>query len=450
MKPNILFITADDMNYNSTGIYGCEVENVTPNINNLGEEGIRFEHAHVNIAICQPSRQVLMTGRYPHRNGAPGFDPIDSNIPTITEELDKEGYINGIVGKVIHLEPEDKYCWDTCIKVYNDENDYGRNPELYFKYCKEFFEKANNKNQPFFMMANSHDPHRPFVNSKQEKRTFDRHIDYSREYNSVEISVPDFLPDIPPVRKEIAQYYSSVHRCDETVGQILRALEETGNKENTIVMFISDNGMAFPFAKTNCYLNSTRTPWIVRWPEEIKAGVVDKKHIISGIDFMPTILDAVGLEQIEGMDGESFLPLLKGETQSNREDVFTVMNKTYAERYYPMRCIQNKKFGYIFNSWSDNMTFFINESKSGLTYRAMEEAAEDDGEIKKRVDMYNYRQKEEFYDFENDPDALNNLINDPEYEQEINELRNKLIKKMAKTEDPLLEEYKQSLKGILP
>ena len=84
--------------------------------------------------------------------------------------------------------------------------------------------------------------------------------------------MPGFLPDLPNVRKEMAQYYSSAHRCDETVGEVLRALKESGLEDSTLVMFLSDNGISMPFGKSNCYLTSTRTPWLVRWPGKVKPG----------------------------------------------------------------------------------------------------------------------------------------------------------------------------------
>ena len=98
----------------------------------------------------------------------------------------------------------------------------------------------------------------------------------------------------------------------------MRALRESGQAENTLTMFLSDNGMALPFSKTNCYLHSTRTPWIVIWPGKIEPGTVDNRHFISGIDFMPTALDAAGVPQPEGMDGFSFLPILLGQQQAGQ------------------------------------------------------------------------------------------------------------------------------------
>ena len=202
--------------------------------------------------------------------------------------------MNGIMAKNVHLAPRAKFCWDSYITP--EELGQGRSPSLYYKFSKEFFEKAKSAKQPFFLMANSQDPHRPFAGSAQEMKNIGKHLPYSRKIEPREAVVPGFLPDIPKVRQEVAEYFTSVHRADETVGEVLRALEESGAAPNTLVMFLSDNGMSFPFSKTNCYFNSTHTPWIVRWPGRVKPGTVDRAHFISGIDYTPTILDAAGLK----------------------------------------------------------------------------------------------------------------------------------------------------------
>lgn len=447
-RPNILFITADDLNYNSLGITGCPIPGVTPNIDRLAQEGIRFVHAHVTSAVCQPSRSVLMTGRYPHRNGAFGFGPINPEVTTLQELLRAAGYYNGIIGKETHLAPAYKFCWDAYIRTNDKENGYGRDPQVYYRYTKQLIDEAVSKEEPFFLMANSHDSHRPFAGSENELKAFGRNTNVSRVFTPEEIEIPRFLPDLPDVRKEVAQYFSSVHRCDETVGEILRALKESGQEENTLVMFLSDNGMAFPFAKTNCYLTSTKTPWIVRWPGKIKPGVVDEEHFISGIDFMPTILETVGLPKADGLDGRSFLDLLLGQTQANRSRVFTVFNQTAAKKDYPMRSVQNKRFGYIYNDWSDQENVFINESQSGLTFKAMQQAAEHDEVISKRVSFFQYRVKEELYDFEKDPDALVNLIAEPEYSHVVNDSRKELLQAMSSTNDPITSSFQTYLLNV--
>jgi len=441
---NFLFITADDMNYDSPGTCGCTVDGITPNIDRLAAGGIRFEHAHVTIAVCQPSRSCLMTGRYPHRNGSEGFEPIDLDVTTLQEALNEAGYLNGIMSKVSHLAPIEKFCWDTCVGPMDlaDGKGAGRNPSLYYRYAGEFFEKAREEGKPFFLMANSNDPHRPFSGSDQEKNSWGGDLpSVRRTIQPSEVEVPGFLPDIPEVPREVAEYFTSVYRCDESVGAVLRALEDSGFYQNTLVMFLSDNGMAFPFAKTNCYLASTKTPWIARWPGKIKPGLVDREHFISGIDFMPTILDAAGLPQIPGMDGSSFVPVLLGNEQEGRDVVFTEFHQTSARKRFPMRCVQDRQFGYIFNFWSDKKTEFRNESQSGRTFKAMKEAAVQEPKIARRVDMFVYRVPEELYDLENDTDCLINLMDNPQYSSVVERLRRLLLEKMRETGDPALEAF---------
>ena len=460
---NILFITADDMNYDTPGVTGCKLPDITPHIDRLAREGIRFIHSHVTVAVCQPSRECLMTGRYPHRNGATGFYPIHQDVPTLQESLKAAGYHLGILGKVGHLKPPQKFPWD--FQHDAGELGMGRDPALYYQYTKQFIQQAKTAGKPFFLMANSHDPHRPWAGSNQEKqrakpgRKKARDNDESNEenmtgakypspgriYRPEEIAVPGFLPDLPDVRKETAQYYSSAHRCDQTVGEVLRALEESGLAESTLVMFLSDNGMSMPFAKSNCYLTSTRTPWLARWPGKIKPGTVDNEHFISGIDYMPTILEAARLTQPGGMDGRSFLPLLTGGQQPGRDRVFTCYNDTAGRNSYPMRCLQTRRFGYIFNAWSDGKTSYRAEPMNGLTFKAMQRAAETAKPVADRVEMLLHRVPEEFYDFQADPDALHNLVSDPHNRDEIQKMRNEMLAWMEQTKDPLLATYRKSI-----
>ncbi len=222
----------------------------------------------------------------------------------------------------------------------------------------------------------------------------------------------------------------------------MRALRESGQAENTLTMFLSDNGMALPFSKTNCYLHSTRTPWIAVWPGKIEPGTVDNRHFISGIDFMPTVLDAAGLVQTEGTDGFSFLPILLGRRQAGRDEVFTQFHQTSARNRYPIRCVQNDRFGYIFNPWANGERVFKNESQSGLTFKAMQAAAKTDPKIAARVKLFQYRVVEEFYDFANDPDALHNLSDYARYKKELDKMRKELLKWMKRTNDSALEALK--------
>ncbi len=165
---------------------------------------------------------------------------------------------------------------------------------------------------------------------------------------------------------------------------------------------------------------------------------------------MPTILDAVGLPCVPGMDGTSFVPLLTGASQQNRDRVFTVFHETSAKRRYEMRCVQNKKFGYIYNAWSDGQTVFKNESQSGLTMNAMKRAANTDPNIAARVELFLYRVPEELYDFENDPDALRNLADDPVYKGQLKQMRQELLTWMERTGDFLSSGYREFISGLDP
>ena len=450
-QPNILLFTADDLNYDSVGAFGGRVPGATPNMDRLASEGVRFTNAHISISVCQPNRSVLMTGRYPHRNGSMGFEPIREDVPTLQEKLREAGYLNGICGKPNHLTPQEKFCWDTVIP--SSELWMGRSPQRFYEQTLKFFNESKESDRPFFLMVNSEDPHRPFPGSKQEDsrknwlKDLEAYPPADKYYNPDEVEVPGFLPDLPDIRKEVAQYFTAVRRCDETLGQVLRSLEESGLAENTLVMFLSDNGMAFPYSKTNCYLNSTKTPWIVRWPGKTKAGSVESEHMISSLDFMPTILDAATLPQTEGMDGRSFLPLLKGKRQQGKDKVFTSFFQTSAKKDFPMRSVQTKNFGYIYNAWADGETVFKNESQSGLTFKAMTLAAETNPEIAARVKFFQYRIPEELYDNQKDPNSLNNLIDKPEFKAEVEKMRRELLANLESTKDPLAETFRLFLEN---
>ena len=444
--PNILLITADDLNCDSVGAFGGKVPGATPNIDRLASEGMRFARAHVTVAVCQPCRNALMTGRYPHRCGGEGFFHLRvPGVPILPDLLRKAGYTVGILSKVPHSTPYANFKWD----MVHDNAGLQRNPDAYAKYTREFLASAKKQGKPFFLMANANDPHRPFLPTgkgepKRAKQA--QPAAASRLFEPSEVVVPGFLPDLPPVREEVAAYFGCVRRCDDTVGAVLKEFDDAGLRDRTLVMFLGDHGMAFPFAKTNCYLHSTRTPLIVRWPGVTKPGAVDADHFVGGIDLMPTLLEAAGVPPPEGMDGRSAVPLLRGEKQQGRERVFTQMHETAGRNKYPMRCVHDPRYGYIWNGWSDGETVFRNESQAGLTMKAMRAAAAKDPQIAARVKLFLYRVPEELYDYANDPDALHNLAGDPAHRETLRRLRGELLEWMKLTEDPQRGEYQTFLK----
>ncbi len=444
---NILLITADDLNRDSVGAFGCPTADTTPRLDALAAEGVRFAHGHVTIAVCQPSRSAIMTGRYPHRSGGEGFFHLrHPDVPTLPAILQAAGFRTGMLGKVTHSSPYAQFNWHM---AYDQPAlGVGRNPAVYAAHARDFMTAARRDGCPFFLMANSHDPHRPFFGNDNADWYAPRPngqpsaVTPSRVFHPADVVTPGFLPDLPEVRREIAEYYSSVRRCDDTVGALLDALDASGAADDTLVLFLSDNGMAFPFAKTNCYLHSTATPLIARLPGAGRADHLDDTHFVSGIDFMPTILEAAGLPCPEGVDGRSFLPLLHGEPQTGRDCVFTQFHQTAGKGNYPMRCVQDRRYGYIFNPWSNGTRVFRNESQIGRTFAAMREAAADAPAIAARVDLFLHRVPEELYDFAADPDGHINRIADPEAREARDRLTTVLERWMEATDDPALETFR--------
>lgn len=434
-RPNILLFTADDLHAESLGVYGGKPVGLTPNLDAFAAKSLLFNRAHVNTAICAPCRAVIATGRYSHRSGAMGFMPAREDVPDIVTTLKGGGYLTGILGKVAHSTPKKSMHWD----YHFDQKDLGngRDPEIYYQRSQTFFKRSKEEKKPFYFMVNSHDPHRPYCNP--EKLTKGAAMP-SRTYDPAEVEVPGFLPDLPGVRAELAHYLNSTRRLDDTFGRVMQALDEAGVADNTLVLFITDNGIAVPFAKCNAWFHSSRSPLLVRWPGIAKAGTRDDKNFVSVVDFFPTFMDVTGVKAPDGLDGRSFLPLIKGESQDNRGHVFTQIDSKAGGEYVPMRCVQNANYGYIYNPFSDGEYWYRNNNE-GKTMAAMNEAAKTDPAIAARIDLFRHRVPEEFYDLERDPDCLNNLIDNPQYSEAIKALQSKLVAQMKKTNDPMLEAF---------
>lgn len=447
-RPNILLITVDDMNADSVGAFGSRVEETTPQIDRLAAQGIRFEHAHMQVANCSPSRNVLQTGQYPHNNEVEGFYDVTPSYPILPDLLKANGYLTGIWGKVSDSTPLSHYEWDEVIELQGPGH-LIKDAEAVKQATAGFIDRSRAKERPFYLVMNISDPHHPlFASEASAKRGFDRHSP-SRIYRPGEIRVPGFLPDTPVIREELAAYFSSVRRADDITGAILEAIDEAGLAASTLVIFLSDHGMPFPFAKTNLYHHSTRSPWILRLPGFIEPGTVDSRHMISAIDFMPTILDYLRIAHPDVVDGTSFLPLLKGEAQSGRDKVFKEFHETAGGIRNPMRSVETLQYGYIFNPWSDGERLFKSATLYSRSYKAMKQAAQTDPAVAARLAHFNHRTVEELYDYRKDPDGLDNLINDPAHAEVANQLRAALEDWMRKTGDPALQVFqnRQSLES---
>ena len=442
-QPNILLLTVDDMSCDSVGVFGSKLANTTPNMDKLASQSLRFAHAHVTVGNCMPCRNVMLSGLYSHNNKVEGFYQVkDPGWPHLVDLMKRAGYFTGIRGKVSHSAPYQPYAWDADLDTLPDgSKGHIKDPKSYGISTTDGIAKAKAAGKPFCLVVNISDPHKPFW-SKAKGGGKDPYTP-SRIFKASEVPIPGFLFDDPQVREELALYYSSVRRADDCVGQVLAALKASGEADNTVVMFMSDHGMPLPFAKTQLYHHSTHTPWMVRWPGVTKAGSVDKEHMISAVDFLPTILDITGTPHPKHLDGRSYLPLLKGGTQEDRDHVIKEYNENAGRSRDPMRGVQTKKYLYLFNPWSNGERVFATATTGTVTYRRMVDLASSSKSLSARLDLYKHRVPEELYDVTKDPDCLVNLINQPKHQAELKELRAKLDAWMVRSKDPMLEAFRK-------
>jgi N-sulfoglucosamine sulfohydrolase len=311
--------------------------------------------------------------------------------------------------------------------------------------------EARRTGRPFFLDANITDPHRPFLGSRLDRwppgaagrleharvRTWTRRAGRAL--------VPDILENLPAVRRELAQYYASVARMDESLGAVLAALDAAGHADDTVVLFLSDNGMSVPFAKATLYRDGTWSPVLLRYPGMPPPAVHDE--MVSSVDVMPTLLELLDVAPPPGMDGRSWAPLLRGEAQPERDHVVTHVNGVHSGADYPQRCVRSRTRSLIFQPWSDGRRRFRVEAMDGLIFRALVVAARHDAAIAARVRQYVFGVPLALYDLEADPSERHNLIDVPGYRLDAEQLAGLLLGHMERTGDPQLAAFRAAIAG---
>ena len=428
-----MLVTADDMNADSAGWMGNKL-GATPNLDAFAATAHRFVNHHVSVPICQPSRAALLTGRVPHRNGALGFNPLSSGVPTLVGKLREAGWFTGSLNKQAHMKPESAFPWDLSL------TGSGKNPAIFGEQLSQCVKAASTAGKPFFINANITDPHRPFVGVGNSPEETEGSV---KPYTPAEITVPSFLEDIAPVRREVAQYYSSVRRGDQSFGALLNAIKDAGREADTLIVFLSDHGMSFPFSKATVYRNGTWSPVLLRYPGMGKPQ--KREEFVSSVDLLPTLLELLKQPALEGVDGRSWGPFLRGEKQSDRDYVITHVNTVSSGKSFPQRCIRTKDFAYQFHAWPDGTSQFRVEAMSGITFAALKKASESDPKLKARVDQLTVGTPEQLFDLRTDLDERTNVIADPKYKAELTRLRRLLLAHMEKTGDPQLANFRKQL-----
>jgi arylsulfatase A-like enzyme len=299
-RPNILVLVADDLGWRDLGAYGNGAIH-TPNIDRLARAGLLVERAFGTTPQCSPSRISILSGKYPHATRTEDLHtPLPDGARLLPTHLQAAGYFTGHMAKT-HYGPnaERQFLW------YSPETAAA---------LPAFLDSAGTR--PFFLWVGFHEPHRPYKPGPA-----------SRAHPPGQVALTPYLADTPETRADVALYYDATARVDDAVGVMLAELDRRKLRENTLVVFLSDNGPPFPREKGTLYDGGTRTPLIFSWPRVIGAGAVYRRGLVSTVDLTPTLLDVAGAAQPKDTQGRSMRGLLTApDSYEGRTYVFSERN----------------------------------------------------------------------------------------------------------------------------
>ena len=485
--PNVLLITADDLGWDSLGCMGNPLQGLSPNLDQLAAEGLLIKHAYVATPICGPSRQALYTGRLPQSTGMMGHgaqppnwwktNHVNRNTQSITNLLLKNGYLTGMIGK-----HGSEWCrFSIPPHGRNEQTGMGRDPEKYLQFSRDFFARAKKEGKSFFLSANTHDPHRYWARHSDESSGWIKNMmgdskwkpfpngkpypDPKSRFDPKDCPVPPSYPNEAKIKAKLSSYYDSVNRMDQVTGGILDALNKSGLADDTVVIFLSDHGMAWDLSKWSLYPSGVRTPLIIRWPNGIEKGRVDNRSLVSVVDIAPTIAELCGLPPMKTTDGKSFSSLLRGQNaQWKRQAAFSCFNymnndpkvdesigsfrkdlSKRMEQYRPSRALNERKFCYVWNGWA-NGTETLPKTMLGEFHGMLDDLAKNQsdseyGDYLKTRKFIEHRASEELFDLSKDPGCRFNLANDSRHLETIRKFRQDMKKVLLNTQDHELDNF---------
>ncbi len=410
-RPDIVVFLTDDLGQLDTAPYGGGGIR-TPHVAALAAAGLTFDRAYVASPSCAPSRAALLTGLMPARNGASSNHAKPRaeirKWPSYFKEL---GYEVAAFGKVSHYRHTADYGFDVFA------HDTFHDPEGVPAALK--FLRARSKDaKPLCLMVGSNWPHVPWPADDGIHRPDD-------------LRLPALSVDTPQTRLWRARYADAVARGDAELGEVMRTVRET-LPASTVFVFTSDHGAQWPFGKWNLYEAGVATPLIVSWPGTVPAGK-RTGAMVSWVDLLPTLLEAAGGEAPSGIDGRSFLPVLRG-ADRHRDRIFTTHANDNRMNVYPARAVRDGRWKYVRNlrpDWAFTTHIDLQESRGdGLGQRAFfaewERLAKTDAAAAATLDRYHRRPAEELYDLEKDPAERSNVAADPANAPKLAELRGAL------------------------
>ena len=408
-RPNILWLSAEDINAHF-GCYG-DPNAMTPNLDQLAREGVRYTNAYTAAGVCAPCRSTIITGMYQTSIGTMHMRSsavLPDSIKPFPIYLRNSGY----------------YCTN------NSKTDYQ------FKAPKETWDESSGKahwkkrkesNKPFFAVFNFTGCHESGIAGDAKYKSVTKGLSPGERQDPAKLkTLPPYYPDTPRVREDWKRNYELITAMDAWVGNHITALKEAGEYENTIIVYWSDHGVGLPRAKRWLYDSGTRIPLIVRIPEKFrtsgqgKPGTVDEQ-LISSLDFGNTALNLAGLPAPPLTQGRAFL----GENLSPQRDYIFGARDRMDERYDIIRSVRDKRYRYIRNYEPLKPYFqYMNTPEKGATMKELRRVAKT-GKMPPAMKLFMADRKpvEEFYDLQNDPHEINNLATDPKYKEQLEKLR---------------------------
>ncbi len=427
-RPNVVIFLSDDVSYNDLECYGSQ-NTKTPNINKLVEEGVKFNNCFQAVAMSSPTRHSLYTGVYPVKSGAyPNHTFVHDDVKSYVQYFGDEGYRTALYGKE-HVSPKSVFSYDYLGNYKNGDMDFGA--------IKDYITASS---EPFFMVVASHEAHHPFNCGDPER------------WNPEDLKLPPNFVDTPLTRLEYRAYLAEIEVLDSQVGTVRKILRDEGVSDNTIFIFLSEQGCSFPFAKWTCYGQGLHSAMVVSYPGVTKAGE-QSDALVEYIDVLPTVMEFAGIEPAStDVDGESFAQLLKGKKREHKKQVFGLHTNTgvnYGTLIYGIRTVSDKKYRYIHNLHSDS-TYYNLIQRTEWWAEWVESGESGDEFAQQQINNYEHRPTEELYDQINDPFEMNNLASDPKYRGVIKSMRKELDQWMESQGDKGAQTDKDALYRLLP
>lgn len=433
---NVMLLIADDWSP-IAGCYGNDVIKM-PNVDALAKRGTVFHHAFCTTPSCAASRANLLTGHYSHTHGQFGHSHGIHNfhthdyMPSVPKQLQEAGFKTGVVGK-LHVQPASVYPWDY------EVGGNGRNVQMLAERAGEFLEQVGD--QPFYLHIGFSDPHRDFGNQHDYPG-----VEEVR-YLPDEVVVPDFLPDHPAVRAELADYYQATSRLDTGIGMAVKALEDSGRAEDTLIVVMSDHGMPFPGGKASSFDTGHRCPLLIIRPD---GGAVENDALVNWCNLAPTIFDWCGVDAPEGLPERSLVPILDDAHPEGWDETFFSHTFHEVTNYYPYRVLRGRKYKYVRNLYPELTTPLPSDLWASPTWQAVRnENIEMMG--KRPTQNFLHQSAEALFDVENDPMESTNLIDDASLADVAEEMRQKVKSFRIETKDPwCLASYHAGEPGMEP